>query len=173
MSWQAPVYDRSESDLNTAKTIINKVNSDGYDSLEQAEKTLFDAGLKACRNYTDLNRIENNCDYLAEALDISLDTDTTWTASKTPLEDDILRIRDNVDTIRTTMYNIFPIDTPETPNLPINTIEKMNDLEQILFDVNSVYLNLMTWSDVDTLDETWSELDAKQLVWQEYYLKEV
>lgn len=172
MPWIDPVYDRNEDDVSTATRIIGEVNANGYSSLSVEDKALFDAGLKACRNYTDLNRIENNCDYLGNILGLSLTTDTSWTVSKTPLGSDIQRICDNVDAIKTAMQAIAPVYFPDVPSLPINTIYKMNDIEEILYMIYDTYNHIIRWHDLDDIDETWDELDSKQLLWQEYYLKE-
>jgi hypothetical protein len=172
MPWIGPVFDRNEDDVSTATRIISEVNANGYNSLSVEDKALFDSGLKACRNYIDLNRIENNCDYLGNILGLSLTTDTSWTVSKTPLESDIQRICDNVDAIKNAMQSIVPVYIPEVPALPINTIYKMNALEEILYMVDYVYNQMIRWDDLDEINETWDELDSKQLLWQDYYLKE-
>jgi len=172
MPWIEPVFDRNEDDVSTATRIISEVNANGYSSLSVEDKALFDSGLKACRNYTDLNRIENNCDYLGNILGLSLITDTSWTVSKTPLESDIQRICDNVDAVKNAMQSIVPVYIPDVPELPINTIYKMNAIEEILYMVDYVYNQMIRWDDLDEINETWDELDSKQLLWQDYYLKE-
>jgi len=66
MSWIDLGADRTNTDVDTAITLINKVSSGGYTSLTSSEKALWDAGLKGCLNYADANNIENNWGYLQD-----------------------------------------------------------------------------------------------------------
>lgn len=168
----APVYDRTEQDVAYAKYLRDKIFQSGYDSFTPEEKSVWDSGLRGCRNVSDLNRIENNCQYLGDLLHLELDTKTDWDYSTTPLQEDIQRICDNVSAIKNKILLTVQVDFPATPELPINNIYKLNTLELILFMANNaldyMYLNFGELSD---LNETWAEIDAKQLYWQEGYLE--
>lgn len=128
MSWITPIYNRTESDVAYAKLLIDKIKNTGYDSLSVTEKSDWDSGLKGCRNASDLNRIENNCEYLGNELDLELDVKTDWDYDVTPLEQDIQRICDNVSAIK----EASGIETNPVPELPINNIYKLNTIEEIL-----------------------------------------
>lgn len=173
MAWQTPVFDRTEADVYTARTLINKINTSGYSSLTEDEKTLWDSGdLKGCRNVNDLNRIENNCNELATELGLTIETKLDWDYDTTPMSEDIQRICDNVSTIREALLDIVYVSIPVVPELPINDFDKMNDIEEILYIVHDTLHNdLMLWADLDNIGETWAELDYKELYWQNGYLK--
>lgn len=59
--WRPPVTDRTQQDVSRALALISK----GYDNLTPEEQAEWDAGLKGCRNISDLNRIIENIDFLA------------------------------------------------------------------------------------------------------------
>ena len=58
--WTEPIYDRTQEDVDYAKNRIAyfKANGGITDGIN----------LKGCLNYTDVNRIEDNTDYLADLL---------------------------------------------------------------------------------------------------------
>lgn len=64
---------------------------------------------------------------------------TDWTYTDIPNQGDIKRICDNVEKLRT-YFKVGP-QTPKTPEVPINTYQKVNDLGQILFDMFYFYEN--------------------------------
>ena len=131
MAWQTPVFNRTQKDIYRAKDLINKIKQYGYNSLSSEEKSEWDSGLKGCRNASDLNRIENNCEYLGDELDLDLDLKNDWDYGTTPLYEDILRILSNINEIKNNLPTPIP-DIPITPDPPINTIDKLNDIELIL-----------------------------------------
>ena len=81
------IYDRLSSDVDTA--------------LNNPDST---SSLKGAYNYTDLNRIENNCKYVMNLLNnsglfyypIIVETKTDWTMKDIPHIKDINRIRKNI-----------------------------------------------------------------------------
>lgn len=173
MAWQTPVYDRTNEDVEEAKYLINKINNEGYSSLNVEEKAKWDSGtLKGCRNYIDLNRIGNNCAYLGSVIGVTLPhtPKTDWDQQTTPLQTDIQNICDNVSALKTYLDGIITVPMPDIPVLPINSFYKLNDIEYILFLIYDTYNKLMRWSDLDDIQETWDELDAKGIVWQDAYL---
>lgn len=133
------IYDRNLLDVQTAKEFRAKILTNGFDSLSNDEKTQWFSGLKGCINYTDLNRIEQNCKTLSDIFELGLTVKTNWTQEDTlnARLQDFTRIRNNVEAIRETNYVRF--DTPYTPSLPLNTYTKINDIEKILYDVYTMY----------------------------------
>jgi len=86
MPWTEPIIDRTFAD------VINGT-SKGY------------------INATDLNRIEGNCEYLADKLTeyghrISISTKTDWTMQDFPYRSEIDRIRDNVNALINAYYKM-------------------------------------------------------------------
>ena len=91
---------------------------------------------KGVLNADDINRIENNTGDIADKIAVPV-TVKSWSVGGLPRVSDYKRIRDNVERIRQG-YGIRS-DTPVTPEQPLNTYQKWNDIERILFDVNDLY----------------------------------
>lgn len=155
-----PITDRNLMDVNIAKEFISKIQTSGYSSLTDSEKTQWESGLKGFLNYTDLNRIESNSAELAELVGVSIiSPKTNWTMEDVPTRQDFQRIRDNVQRIRASNY--VHSDTPVTPELPLNRYEKINDIEKILFDVYDMYTRNM--AAIYYIDELYDEDDLFEL----------
>lgn len=115
--WTPPVYDRLQWDVDN-----------GTD--------------KGFMNYHDLNRIETNCKFLAEVLigygyPVVVVTKTDWKRTDFPYLSELERIAGNIQLLKDNFYAL-----PTTPALPDNLevmyYYKLNDIEKILFDLNSV-----------------------------------
>ena len=115
------IYDRTEADVTYAKE-------------HQSEAS----DLKGAYNYSDLNRIETWCNYLATTLTgysypVSITTKTDWTADDFPTQTHLERIRSNVQAIKTAYYS--------TTNIPSSlshiTYQQANDIEKILYELNT------------------------------------
>lgn len=130
------VFDRTQNDVDLALTLKSRIISDGFNSLSDDEQLEWLAGLKGCLNYTDLNRIENNCSIISNLLNLGLTTFNGWNVSKELDTSNLNRIKSNVSIIRSSPF-VYK-DTPTVPELPYNTYQKINDIEKILFDVYSL-----------------------------------
>ena len=109
--WVNPIYDR------TAANITNKM-------------------AKAYCNYTDLQRLEDDCSCLAGMLGVTI-TAKTWAITDFPTVSDLARIRSNIIAIRAAYYTRST--TPDTPDNPLNAWAKWNAAEQILNDIYELY----------------------------------
>lgn len=103
--WIAPIYDRTS-----------------YDVQQRTEKGYL--------NIEDLNRIEGNIQFLAETVGASVST-ITWTHDTLPTINQFDRILNNITSIK----NSWSIIVDDNPQEPINTYEKVNTIEKILFDI--------------------------------------
>lgn len=92
---------------------------------------------KGVLNAEDLNRIESNTEIIAGHIAVPV-SGRKWSVGGLPRESDYQRIRGNTERIRAG-YAVRS-DTPETPERPLNTFEKWNAIEQILYDVNDIYV---------------------------------
>ena len=131
------IYDRTETDIHEAKRLIQK----GYSNLSQAEKQKWDSGLKGCFNASDMNRIMGAIKAVADEIGV------TMSAVKVFVDGDIPREADYDDMLErlaeiSGLY-IYPT-TPEIPSAPINTYGKVNAVEQIIHDVDDVYVKVMS-----------------------------
>lgn len=115
--------------------IFDRLSSDVDTALNNPGNTV---NLKGSYNYTDLNRIEQWCEYLQEKLkeygfkeELVLKQD--WNLRDFPTRAQIDRIRGNIDTLKNFCYALL------TENIVYdNTMdfEKANILEKILYDIN-------------------------------------
>ena len=100
---------------------------------------------KGYYNYTDLNRIETWCEYLANLLNsysypVSITIKKNWNMSDLPNVNDMERIRSNINAIKTAFHAYT--DVPE--NLNYMTIEKANDIEKILSEIDFLTKNMIS-----------------------------
>lgn len=98
---------------------------------------------KAYYNYTDLNRIELWCEYLARVLNsysypVSIITKTDWTMSDFPKAFEIERIRTNISTLKNAYFSFTKI--PE--NLEYMTWQKANAIEKILQEIDYLLISM-------------------------------
>lgn len=126
------VFDRTEDDVEYAKNLKNK----GWNNLTENEKKEWMAGLKGCLNKSDLKRIENNIAVISPLLKIDLLT-YQGRIPEVPDETYFKHLLSNIRILRNSGY--ARMDTPETPEYPPNTYEKINSIEKILYDIYSVY----------------------------------
>ncbi len=108
------IFDRTQVD-------INNLTSKGY------------------YNCTDLNRIEEWCEYLAEILNkysyfVNITIKKSWSMLDLPTQSDLERIRQNVNTLRQAYFSFTQI--PE--NLDYMTWQKANDIEKILDEIDKI-----------------------------------
>ncbi|MBW7573923.1 hypothetical protein [Caproiciproducens faecalis] len=109
--WINPVFDRTQADI------------DG-----QTSKGHYKAD--------DLNRIEQNCSYLAGVFGVTVIT-REWTRTDFPTTSETERIRNNIETLRAA-YMVYQT-TPDTPATPPNEYHKVNYLEQIIHDLRALH----------------------------------
>ncbi len=109
--WIQPVYDRTQSDID-------------------------DQDPKGHYNADDLNRIEQDCEYLAGIFGATIST-REWTRTDFPTASEMERIRNNIETLRAA-YIVYQT-TPSTPSVPLNEYRKANDIERILNDLKMIY----------------------------------
>lgn len=131
--WQEAVTDRSQEDVNRALFLLSKVKFSEMTAEEQAE---FLEDNKGCLNRSDLLRIKNNVELMLEVLELDNAVSDVPELPQTQYYDELLT---NVTAIRTAGPKKGT--TPEVPVAPLNTYQKWNDIEQILFDVYDLLLN--------------------------------
>jgi hypothetical protein len=93
-----PLYDRNQSDIDYLKSLYESIKSTGIIPED------YLGGLKGALNYSDLNRIENNCEYLSSLLNLygyynSITVKTNWIVSDLITLEELNRIRHNVNTL--------------------------------------------------------------------------
>ena len=129
--WIEPVVDRTQTDVDRAKTLLSK----SWEEFTAEEKEAYLSGLKGCMNRADFERIENNIQILLDVLEID-SSSYVEAVPEFPTSAYFEQMRDNIASIRNG-YAVH-VDTPEVPELPFNTWQKFNDIEKILADVYEV-----------------------------------
>jgi hypothetical protein len=136
MSWITPIIDRTQADVN----LVLEYDNIGYNNLTPEQKAVWNAGMKGALNASDLNRIENNIQYLASILELyNLNIKTNWQMSDVPRNNDFNRILSNLNALKDKFHLKYDISLPETPDLPLNSYEKINDIENILYIINQSF----------------------------------
>lgn len=118
--WIQPIYDRTEADVDAAKAYNNAFTGNA------------DAALKGALNASDLNRIESNCEYLAELLrthgyTVEISVKTDWTMYDFPTLAEFTRIRNNITKLMEVYHQA--VDMPDlrsdnwTDYIEINAME--------------------------------------------------
>lgn len=127
------VFDRTQADVDRAKELNNKYIAG---VITEEEKSEWDSGVKGALNVSDLNRIEANIHTLSGHFACPVIT-RQWNSAEIPRSSDYLRIRDNIQSIKSAWFGLS--QTPEVPEQPLNSFEKWNDIERILHDLNYTY----------------------------------
>lgn len=92
---------------------------------------------KAYIAYTDLNRVEDACEHLANLFGVNIST-KVWAMEDFRTESEMARILDNIKKVREAYYT--KISTPKTPaRITYDSIYQANDIERILKDLGDMY----------------------------------
>ena len=121
------IFDRTQVDVEYAR--------------ENQASTEF---LKGAYNYTDLNRVETWCEYIANMLNsynyfVDITVKTNWTMLDFPTTSEMERIRSNIIKLKQAYYSFTNI--PD--NLDYMDWKKANDIERILSEINVLIENMI------------------------------
>lgn len=131
MAWIEPIYDRTEQDVLRVKQLIEEIKSG---KAVQEEIVEYKTDLKGALNRSDLERIVGNINYLADMLDVTIQTQTVPEIPRVSWYNVLLS---NLNIVLNA-YAKYP-DTPEIPIQPLNTYEKWNIIEKIIWDIKDLY----------------------------------
>lgn len=142
------ITDRTQSDVTRWRTLHDK----GWAGMTADEKAEWSAGVKGAYNATDLNRVGEAIEYIADlfggfGFPMAITPKTDWAIKDIPTSQDLEDYLSNVVAIRSMMSNIpvypsgwqAPPESPET--IQHLTYEQANDIERILTDIN----DLLVW----------------------------
>lgn len=110
---------------------------------DRTQNDLVQNTSKAYYNYTDLNRVEEWCEYLANLLNsysypVNIQVKKNWQMSDFPTSSEVERIRQNVNALKEAYFAFTEI--PE--NLEYVTYEKANDIEKILSEIDFILTSM-------------------------------
>lgn len=131
--WMEPVFDRSEEDVEYAKA-YNKSPSESAAS-----------EYKGTLNASDLNRIENNCEYLSELLHSSgymshVTVKTDWSMADFPTLAEFTRIRTNITELMRAYAQAE--DMPDMRTDSRTDYVEINNMEFDLYMINEMIANM-------------------------------
>lgn len=126
------IYDRTQEDVDR----VAELRRIGWDKLTESQRAEWLGGLKGCLNTSDLKRIENDIYVIAQLLEVDMQTNKD-NLPEIPDSLYFARMLDNMQILRDIGY--LHGDTPEVPEHPINTYQKVNDVERILHDIYWIY----------------------------------
>lgn len=131
MAWIEPIFDRTRADVDKIKNLYESIRSGLVSPEELAE---YQRDLKGAINRSDLQRVVNNLNYLADLLDVSI---TSQTIPEIPRASWYSTLRSNLSTV----LNAYAkhADTPNIPSRPFNTYQKWNTIEKIIWDIKDIY----------------------------------
>jgi len=123
LSWIQPIFDRTQADVEYAKTHRNSVE------------------LKGAQNALDWNRLTNNIHWLSQALSeigyiIHVNCKLVWEKDVVDTRSEIVTIKEDLERLLTFMIDLMrPV-----PELPFNTFAKINIIESYTFDLWQINL---------------------------------
>ena len=126
------IYDRTQEDVDE----VVRLEKVGWAGMTEDERAAWRKGMKGALNLSDIKRIENDCYILAQLLNVSIVTHRE-NLPRFPTGSYFKALLENVSTLRAVGYRYQT--TPEVPEQPINTYQKVNDIEKILSDIYDVY----------------------------------
>lgn len=127
------IYDRTQADVDYVKRLHDK----GWKNLTQEERTAWLLGLKGCLNRNDLERIEKAIHELGILLGEEV-TDRKDSLPEIPDTDYFANLLQNVSVLRQHKEYLYR-ETPRVPPQPLNTYQKVNDVERILHDIHRIF----------------------------------
>lgn len=115
MIFKFPITDRTESDITKYHALYSK----GWQNMTDGEKEEWLKGMKGALNLKDVQRVLNNIEFINRAMGLGLTVSTY---------DDYF-----IDTsIFEQIKYLLECEYKTAPNLPYNTIDKWNEIEEIL-----------------------------------------
>lgn len=137
--WIEPIYDRTQEDVDYAKKRIAYFKANGG--------ITDGVNLKGCLNNADVNRIEDNTEYLADLL-ISLyyfntinRYSETWTMKSNFHTTHVSRVINNVEILQSAYYT--PTESPDLPT-KLKHYEEVNSVEKCLYLLKSMIDNMIS-----------------------------
>lgn len=127
------ITDRTIQDIQIVKALHQKPISEWTEE----DNDTYWVDLKGAFNRSDYKRIQDTIRLISDVLELGLETFTTPTIiTRRELDETLM----NIEFIRRNSPILYK-DTPKTPDYPLNTYEKLNDVEKILDDVYTLLFN--------------------------------
>jgi hypothetical protein len=137
------ITDRTQADV----TLVEQLAKKGWRNMSDTEKAQYRTNLKGAYNASDLNRVGEAINYIAERLAsygyvVSVSPKTDWAAKDTPTPTQMQRYLQDVTTLRNKL-TVWQ-STPQVPaDMEDLLYGEANDIEKILVDIEEI-LTLMS-----------------------------
>lgn len=149
MTWITPVTERTEFDVEAAKSLKERIYTVGWVNLTAAEQMEFLGDMIGTLNHITLNRIECNTCFLEELIRSlgfavqKLAYKKDWSRESLPVRNDLQRLVDNIAALCDSFY-AMATSLPE--NMEIPDIAKMNAVEEVLVELKAAAdLIIQSW----------------------------
>lgn len=135
------ITDRTQSDVNRAKEIIEKAKN--IENLSSSELEEYLGGLKGCYNISDLNRVEESVKYISDLLNslsyYNVVDVKTWVDGEFMNSSQLKRYLNNLNILKNAyvVYSTTPVTPPSYK--PYNYA---NDIEKILINIEEIIGNM-------------------------------
>lgn len=145
MPFIQPITDRSILDIQK----LQEYDEIGYKNLTTEQKNEWLSGMKGALNSSDLNRIESNQQYILNLLSNQyiLTFKTNWLMTDFVEDSDENRILMNLKTL---MQPFNFNEQTVVPEKPLNYFEKINQIENIIFQMYNKYYSKIKYYEFQT-----------------------
>lgn len=135
---------------------------------DRTSENLKNGDPKGKYDYVDYNRVNEAVNYISNILGLGINAKTNWENSDIPRNSDITEYINNVRKI----VNVLELENklPENNN-SLLTIMGSNQIEKALYDASYYADKIMTWDEVDEINQTWEQLTNKNIRWNKYFVR--
>lgn len=131
------IYNRTQEDVDRVKELNEKYQNR---TITDEEKQEWNTNMIGALNVFDIERVEYNADFIAYFFGKQLDT-RVWRMGDIPRVSDYRRIRENVAELRD-MFPATMLSIPLVPECPLNTWQKWNAIEKILYMLYTMHMGM-------------------------------
>ena len=138
------ITDRTQADVNELRQLIRSIiRAGGWEYASPEDKARFLMPLKGAYNYTDLNRVGHNLDFLADSLNgygylVSVSPKTDWTLEDIPRASDMAQYLADLNALKDKFYGTTPLPA----SMDDLTHTDANNIEKLLLEIET-YINRM------------------------------
>ena len=143
------IIDRTAADIDEVKSLRQKILTEGLTALTQEEYDTWFGGMRGAYHHIVLNRVGEAVNFLRDELAameivVNVTGKTNWTPNDTPTPAQMDTYLQNLEALKNAMPDLETVDVPDT--MRWLTIEKMNAIERILYDLGWKIRNIQyTW----------------------------
>lgn len=138
------ITDRTQADVDR----VRRLTAQGWELMSASERSEWLLGMKGAYNATDLNRVGNAVNYIANRLsqygvNVTVNAKVDWTMQDIPTIAQMDTYLDNVAVLRDAL-NASALTPPLPDDMQGLTYIEANNIEQILLDINALITNMVS-----------------------------